>query len=86
MYSKEKYELVFALGNELKRMYDTAKEGEQVTMIHLFGIKYGESIKENGLKIADIVRAAQINESYKTEVSKGVNLSKYVDIKNGLSL
>lgn len=81
MYSREEFDLVESLGKELKKMYDTAEEGEQVTRIHLFGIKNGETIINNGIKISDIVHAAGINESYKTEVSKGVKLSKYVDIK-----
>ena len=84
MYKKEVYDLVESLGKELKKMYDTAEKGEQVTRIHLFGIKNGEKIINNRIKVSDIVQVAEINESYKTEVSKGVKLSKYVFVKQGI--
>ena len=84
MYKKEVYDLVESLGKELKKMYDTAEEGEQVTRIHLFGIKNGEKIINNRIKVSDIVQFAEINEFYKTEVRKGVKLSKYVFVKQGI--
>ena len=69
------------LGEILRKMYDNAPRNEQVLMIHLFGIKYGGIMEENGFKSADIIKAANMNESYKTEVSKGIKLGKYVEIK-----
>ena len=33
------------LGLKLKEMYDNALHGERVTMIHLFGVKYGAQIR-----------------------------------------
>lgn len=65
----------------LKEMYTSAKEKEQVLNIHLFGIKYGEHILKNKYKVKDIILAAGLNPSYATEVSKAVNLSKYVEMK-----
>lgn len=66
------------LGRELQKMYANAPEKEQVTFIHLFGIKYGAIILRNNYSASDIVNASRINTSYKTEVRKGVNLSNYV--------
>lgn len=66
------------LGNILRKMYTNAPNKEQSTFIHLFGIKYGELILKNNYSASEIVKASGINDSYKTEVRKGINLSKYV--------
>jgi len=66
------------LGRILKEMYDNAPEGYQVANIHLFGVKYAAMIHDNNFKAIDIVRASGINQSYSTEVSKGIKLAKYV--------
>ena len=67
------------LADELRQMYDTAPLGEQVTMIHLFGIKYAAEIGQ--FTPAAIVQCAGLRQSYGTEVNKGRNLAKYVDLK-----
>ena len=59
-------------------MYNEAKKGGKVTMIHLFGIKYGNIIRENRYSFKDIVKNANINETYVTELTKGANIAKYV--------
>lgn len=69
------------LGSILKNMYESAPEKEQATFIHLFGIKYGDIILQNHYSAIDIVKAAGIKDLYKTEVRKGVKLSKYVTLK-----
>ena len=69
------------LAKILNKMYLDAPNGETIAMIHLFGIMFGELIKENNYSITKIVKLSKINESYKTEVNKGVNLSKYVELK-----
>ncbi len=69
------------LGSILKEIYKSASEGEKVVMIHLFGIKYSEKIKECNCSTKEIAKAADIHESYGTEISKGVKLSKYVTMK-----
>ena len=66
------------LGLILNKMYNEAKKGEKVTMIHLFGIKYGNMIKESKFSFKDIVKNAKISETYVTELTKGANLAKYV--------
>jgi hypothetical protein len=66
------------LGLILKGMYEGAPLGYKVANIHLFGIKYASIIHSNNYNSIDIVRAAGLNPSYATEVSKGIKLSRYV--------
>lgn len=68
------------LGKILADMYDNAKTGEKVTMIHLFGIEYGELIREKKYSFKDIAKEASISEKYGTEINKGANLSKYITV------
>lgn len=72
---------IIELGAELNKMYTNAPNKEQVTFIHLFGIKYGDLILKNKYSVAEIVKSSGINDSYKTEVQKGIKLSKYVASK-----
>ena len=67
------------LADELRQMYGNAPEGEKVAMIHLFGIKYATEL--NRLPLKAVVDGAGVSEKYVTEVSKGRNLAKYVDLK-----
>ena len=70
------------LANELKRMYESGiQKKEQTTMIHLFAIKYAEIIRMNGYIPKDILKYAEMPESYKAEINKGMKLAKYVEIK-----
>ena len=65
--------------NKLREMYDTALEKEKAVQIHLFGIKYAEYLAN--LSIAKVVALAGLPPSYVTEVNKGKNLAKYVELK-----
>lgn len=69
---------LFQLAEELRRRYENAKRNEVVLEIALFGIDYGKEIREKGYLIKDIVTLSGINQSYATEVTKGVKLSSYV--------
>lgn len=73
--SKEQYSLQ-ELGDILKSMYENAAEGMQVCSIHVFGIKYGKAIIDNGYKASEVIKAAGLNESYYTELSKALNIYK----------
>ena len=66
------------LGNTLSSMYHNAPKGELTTMIHLFGIKYADEIRDCGATATEIVRLSGLQDSYKAEVSKGVRLARYV--------
>jgi hypothetical protein len=72
---------VVELGGILKDMYEKATDKDHVAMIHLFGIKYSDEIISNGYTAKEIVKAAGMNESYATEISKGIRLGKYVSVK-----
>ena len=72
----------YELGSILNGMYENAKTGETVLMIHLFGIKYASEIRKCKVSMKEIAKAANIPESYATEINKGVNLAKYVMVKN----
>jgi len=69
------------LGRKLKEMYENAPKGYKVAKIHLFGVEFSDVINENNFKIAEIIRASGINESYGTEVNKGIKLARYVEPK-----
>jgi 5-methylcytosine-specific restriction protein B len=71
------------LAAALVNMYQNA-DGDKVAMIHLFGIRYAKEIQKSGFNPNDIIKQAYLAdgslmaESYKTEINKGINLSKYV--------
>lgn len=69
------------LGKVLKEMYRTAPRGRQVTSIHVFSIYYARTIEQERLQKKEILKNAGLPESYQTEVSKGINLADYVDVK-----
>lgn len=64
----------------LREMYQKADKKEKAVSIHLFGIQYAQQIENMSAK--DIVVGAGLPESYKTEVRKGINLAKYVEVKS----
>jgi len=70
------------LGTKLNEMYNNAPKGDTVAMIHLFGIKYANEIKESKYSKKDIIKQSGIKESYLTELTKGVKLANYVIIKD----
>jgi hypothetical protein len=63
----------------LRRMYTNAPTGERVAHIHLFGIQYDHDLHR--LNIPEILKAAELPDSYKTEIHKGRKLAKYVELK-----
>ncbi|MCB2343305.1 HTH-like domain-containing protein [Clostridium estertheticum] len=70
------------LANELKKMYERAlPTKEQTTMIHLFGIMYAKVIRDNGFIPRNILKYADMPESYQVEINKGIKLAKYVAVK-----
>ena len=73
------------LANILRRMYSEAGYGEQVAMSHLFGIRYSEEIRACEDSPARIAKKAKISERYGTEINKGCNLARYVEVKDSVS-
>jgi len=70
-----------ALGATLHDMYENAKRNEAVCQIHLFGIIYGEMIRQSGIRLQDILTASGLSAGYLPELSKGVKLAKYVRLR-----
>ncbi|STA73547.1 McrBC restriction endonuclease system, McrB subunit, putative [Campylobacter lari] len=68
------------LGLKLKDMYENAPKGNKVTYIHYFGIKFAEEIKKNSP--SEIVKYANIPESYKIEIAKAVSLADVLNENN----
>jgi len=68
------------LGAELLQMYTKAGNGYKVTSIYLFGIKYANYIRKRGYSANDIIKAAKLKPSFKTELSKALKLSLFVRI------
>ena len=67
------------LADILWEMYDTAPENEKATQIHLFGINYAAELADHS--ILTIRKKSGVPDSYHTEIYKGVNLAKYVELK-----
>lgn len=68
------------LGLILKKMYDSAEDKQQVVSIHMFAIKYGRTILEKNYKPSEIISFSGLNESYSSEITKGINIYKYLSI------
>ncbi len=67
------------LAEILRQRYEAAKRNEAAMQVHLFGIDYGEEIRNRGYRIVDIVELAGLDRGYVAEVSKGVKLSSVVE-------
>lgn len=70
------------LGAILNKMYSDAPNRMQVAAIYIFGIKYGKNILSNGFHVVDIIKAAEMNDSYSTELQKALNI--YRCLESGL--
>lgn len=55
-------------------MYENAPGGKQVTVVHMFGIRYYKDIEKVGLR--DVTTASGIRTIYLVEVNKGMNLAE----------
>lgn len=69
------------LADILKSYYDDPKYTKN-TGIQLFGIKYGPLINLKKYNKTKIVKKAGLNDSYKTELGKGIDLNEFVQIKD----
>ncbi|HEB9355732.1 TPA: AAA family ATPase [Campylobacter coli] len=61
-------------------MYENAPKGNKVAYIHYFGIKFAEEINKNSL--GEVVKYANIPESYATEISKAISLADVLNQNN----
>lgn len=65
----------------LRVMYESAKRNEAACQVHLFGIRYAKELQASSETVKDIVKRSGINMGYVSEVSKGIKLAQYVDLK-----
>lgn len=71
----------YLLGRVLRKMYDNASRGLQVASIHVFSIYFADVMEKGQLSKKEILKAADLPETYQTEISKGMNLARFVDPK-----
>lgn len=63
----------------LKRTYEDAPRGEQVTAVLMFGIKYADLVELYGVN--RLVTESGLPFGYAPELAKAIKLSKYVKIR-----
>ena len=54
------------------------KEQGKLPFLHLLEIKYGKIIRDNKYTPKEILKYAEMPESYQVEINKGIKLAKYV--------
>ena len=69
------------LGMTLREMFDAAEHKEKSVMILLFAVKYVDIIEREEFAVQDVLKEAQLPESYIGGFNKGLKLSKYVVAK-----
>jgi hypothetical protein len=69
------------LATILHQMYNNADRNEATCQIHLFGIIYASELQSCGHPLRHIVKLSGISMGYLPEISKGIKLSKYVQLK-----
>ena len=71
----------YELAKKLNDMYTNADKGDSTTMIRLFGIMYSDELIECTSSMSEIAELAEIGVNYHAEISKGIRLAKYVNVK-----
>ena len=66
----------------LRGMYDSAPRGSETLAVHLFGIRYGQEIRANGLTPSEIAEEAGLSKNWYAQVNDGINLASHVDLKD----
>lgn len=78
IYSEKLIMKFTTLSTILADMYFNAPKGDKAVMVHLFGIKYARDIQACDETPKQLAIAARLNESYATEIAKGIRLAQYV--------
>ena len=68
---------------ELHDAYVNSASGQKSCMVCLTSIKNTRRITDSELSLRQILDCAGVPQSYASYVSVGLNLSKYVDVKEG---
>lgn len=78
-YLKDDKDYTFEeLAEKLTNMSIDNNDNEKTNKIRLFGIKYANSLTDNAYSLTKLVAAAGLENSYYSEIRKGINLSKHV--------
>ena len=72
--------LVDELALKLRRRCEAPGLGGKVVEIHLFGIEFADDLMT--VPISSVISRAGLQESYKTELRKGINLAPYVSMRS----
>lgn len=68
---------------ELHDAYANSASGQKGCMICLVGIKNRETIIDSHISLRQILECSEVPVHYSKELALGLNLSKYVDVKDG---
>lgn len=68
---------------ELHDAYVNSASGQKSCMVCLTSIKNARRIIDSELSLRQILECAGVAQSFASYVSVGLNLSKYVDVKEG---
>lgn len=78
---KKRKEVVMSI-NELAvilhNAYYNAPDKAKVTAVHLFGIRYSNDLRH--ISPDDLIKKADIPQSYHVEIRNGMNLAEYVEL------
>lgn len=69
------------LAERLGEMYENARRNEAACQVHLFGILYASDIQACGQPVSVLAQRAGLSRGYAAEISKGIKLARYVDVK-----
>ena len=70
------------LAEELRRMYESAPDGEQNTAVLLFGIRYANHLPRRTSRVTEVVRRSGLRPNWSSEINKGRNLARYVNLNS----
>ena len=68
---------------ELHDAYANSASGQKSCMVCLVSIKNTRRITDSELSLRQLLEYSEVPQSYAGYVSAGLNLSKYVDVKEG---
>ena len=63
----------------LASMCEEALPNEKALSVHFFGVKYANQIRN--IPSQELAVRAGLQKSYGTEIRKGINLAKYVEVR-----
>ncbi len=67
-----------ALASLLRQIYISADRADTSVAVILFGIRYADKITASGIRPGELIRLAEIPESYCSELRKGIRLARFV--------